>query len=109
MSSSWWTWLWVAARAWVSGGGGSRRTARNPNRLVCRWGAAAHGEPRIVCARPPPLYMALATGAHQPYCGWVPPGREAKGDRAVGHRSTETNLTFSLLISLYSFHHESVH
>ena len=31
-----------------------------------RWGVAAHDEPRKTCPRPPPVFIAQATGAHQP-------------------------------------------
>jgi hypothetical protein len=30
------------------------------------------GEPRTACRRPPSLFIALATGAHQPDRGWAP-------------------------------------
>jgi hypothetical protein len=55
--------------------------ARNPNRWECWWGAAAHGEPRTVCVHPPPLYMALATGAHQPQKVGRPRSGRVRGER----------------------------
>jgi hypothetical protein len=51
----------------VSGGGGaSHWPSAKPYSMGMLVGYEEHGEPRDSCPRPPPLFIALATGAHPP-------------------------------------------
>jgi hypothetical protein len=61
--------------------------ARNPNRWVCWWGAAAHGEPRTVCVRPPHLFICASDRGPPTMRRLGAPdqgAREQGSDRVVG-------------------------
>jgi hypothetical protein len=56
--------------------------------------------PRAECHRPPPLFIAQATGAHQPDAVGRPRSGRGQGlRRVVGLERVEIILTFSPLIS----------
>ena len=60
----------------------------------------------VLCAGQPHTSLyAQATGAHQPWFGWAPPIRALDhGSRwVVGPTRVEINLTFSPLISTFTF------
>jgi hypothetical protein len=48
------------------GGGASRRPSATLDRIGVFGGVVVHGQLRDACPGTPPLYIALATGAHQP-------------------------------------------
>ena len=94
--------------------------AQNPRSDWCVGGVVVHGQPLNPCPGTPPLYIALATGAHQPWFGWAPPIRaRVRGPfDPLGSNGIEINLTFPPLIStllltlyflVYLFHHILVH
>jgi hypothetical protein len=69
----------------VSGGGLPVSTARTLDREGVSVGRTAHDEPRVVCRRPPPLFIRTGDRAHNHGSVERPrSGRESRPVQAVG-------------------------